>query len=174
MTPRIETERLALRPFTRDDAADVFAYGRNPNVSRYTVWETHRSIEDAVAFIERLLVAPADHHTWAIRQRGEPAAIGAIELSVHSPDEAQIHYVLDEPFWNRGLMSEAARAVTSWGWATYPVLRRISSSARAENVGSLRVMEKCGLAFERSVEERWDKVDANVTLHEHAAYRQPR
>jgi ribosomal-protein-alanine N-acetyltransferase len=171
MTPTLETERLLLRPFSHDDADDVFAYASNPNVSRYTTWTTHQARSDAESFIERLLTAPDSSHTWAIRLRECPTVIGSFELSLTALDEAEVHYALAEPFWSRGLLTEAARTVVRWGWARYPLLRRISSRAMTQNRGSLRVMEKCGLAFERIVVERWAKFDEPVEQHEHAAYR---
>src|SRR4051794_15606468 len=116
MTPTLTTDRLLLRPFTCADAADVFAYASNPNVSRYTTWQTHRSIADSEAFIGMVLGRPPDQHAWAILQRDDPVVIGAIEFGL-KPDaaEAQIDYVLAESFWNRGLMTEAARAVLHYG-----------------------------------------------------------
>ena len=47
--------RPLLRPFERSDAPDVFAYASNPNVARYTSWETHRTLADSEAFIEMVL-----------------------------------------------------------------------------------------------------------------------
>jgi RimJ/RimL family protein N-acetyltransferase len=51
-TATIQTARLILRPFVRGDAVDVFAYASNPNVSRYTTWQTHRTLADSEAFID--------------------------------------------------------------------------------------------------------------------------
>ena len=49
--PRLETERLVLRKITPGDAAAVFAYASDPEVTRYVLWETHRSVEDSRAFL---------------------------------------------------------------------------------------------------------------------------
>jgi ribosomal-protein-alanine N-acetyltransferase len=156
-TATLTTDRLILRPFTRDDAADVFAVASNPNVSRYTTWQTHRSIADSDAFIDMVLARPADQHTWAITLRGNPAVMGAIEFGLKGDAEAQIDFMLGEPFWNRGLMTEAARAVIAHGLQMYPSVRRIVSCALTENIGSQRVMEKCGLKFEQTKMYQWSK-----------------
>ena len=50
-TPQLETERLILRKLTLQDADDIFAYGSDPEVSRFMTWETHKSIEEARSFI---------------------------------------------------------------------------------------------------------------------------
>jgi [ribosomal protein S5]-alanine N-acetyltransferase len=154
---RIQTPRLELRPFAPNDAADVFAYASNPRVSRFTSWKTQQTLADAEAFIAMVLARGADEHTWAIRLRTEPRVIGAIEFSLASETRAEFHYVLAEEHWNRGLMTEAVRAVLDWGRARYPALRHIGTSAFSENVASLRVMEKCGLRFEGVHASEWEK-----------------
>jgi [ribosomal protein S5]-alanine N-acetyltransferase len=170
-TPAIQTARLLLRAFTRADALDVFAYASNPNVSRYTTWQTHRTAADSEAFIEMVLARGPGSHTWAITQLYEPPVIGAIEFGLHGNAEAQFHYVLAEPFWNRGVMTEAARAVLLWGLSRYPAVQRVVTRAMTENVGSHRVMEKCGLRFEQTRLYRWNKSNDPVEQREYACAR---
>ena len=45
--PTIRTARLILRKVTLDDARDIFAYASNPQMTRFTTWDVHQSIEDA-------------------------------------------------------------------------------------------------------------------------------
>lgn len=158
MTPTLTTARLTLSPFVLSDAVDVFAYASNPNVSRHTTWRTHETIAEADGFIAMVLARPPTEPTWAIRLRDDPAVIGAIEFGPTDRDVAQIHYVLAEPFWNRGLMTEAARAVLAWGWATFPDVRRVETRATLENIGSQRVMAKCGMTRVGTRLHHWAKL----------------
>jgi RimJ/RimL family protein N-acetyltransferase len=167
MTPRIETPRLVLRPFIRVDAPDVFAYASNPNVSRYTTWQTHRTIADSEAFIEMVLGRGLGQHAWAITSRSDSSVIGAIEFGLKSGVEAQVDYVLAEPFWNRGLMTEAARAVLDYGVSHYPTVKRVIACAMTENIGSHRVMEKCGFRFEEAKSYFWSKCQKSVELRQY-------
>jgi [ribosomal protein S5]-alanine N-acetyltransferase len=50
--PTLETERLILRPIVPDDAQAVFQYASNPAVTRFTLFETHRTIDDSRLFTE--------------------------------------------------------------------------------------------------------------------------
>ena len=52
--PTIETERLLLRKITLSDASDMFEYASHPEVSEYTMWSTHTSIEDTKYFLQSL------------------------------------------------------------------------------------------------------------------------
>lgn len=49
--PELETERLLLRRMTLDDAGAMFAYASDPAVTRYVLWDTHRSIKDSESFL---------------------------------------------------------------------------------------------------------------------------
>ena len=170
--PEIVTPRLRLKGFELSDAEDVFAYGSDPEVSRFTTWQTHRSIEDARSYIGKLLDDGPHEPCWAIRLRDETRVIGAIEMGPCDKAEAGLHYVLAKPYWNRGLMSEAAGAVLRWGFESYPNLNRVVTSAVAENFGSRRVMEKCGLRFERTRPEKWAKLPEPVELAVYSITRQ--
>ena len=45
-TPVLETERLILRPFCREDAADVlYCWESDPDVAKYMFWTSHNDIE---------------------------------------------------------------------------------------------------------------------------------
>jgi len=172
-TPTIHTERLLLRPFVRSDASDVFAYASNPRVSRFTSWSTHATIADSEAFIDMVLARGPEEHTWAILPARDSRVCGAIELGPVTEVEAEIHYVLAEPFWNRGLMTEAARAVLAWGLATYPAVTRVVSRAFVDNVASHRVMEHCGMTFERVRRDHMAKLGESVEQLEYALTRAP-
>ena len=49
--PELETERLLLRKMRLDDAEAMFAYASDPEVTRYVLWDTHRSVEDSEEFL---------------------------------------------------------------------------------------------------------------------------
>jgi [ribosomal protein S5]-alanine N-acetyltransferase len=170
-TPRIETDRLLLAAFTKADAADVFAYASNPNVARFTTWMPHQAIADSQAFIDMVLARPANEHIWAIRLRTENRVVGAVEFGLASDREAQLDYVLAEPLWNKGIMTEAARAVLAWGLEKYPTIRRVRSCAVSQNIGSQRVMQKCGMQFVGSRMHRWSKYPEPVEQVEYALTR---
>jgi [ribosomal protein S5]-alanine N-acetyltransferase len=171
-SPTIRTGRLLLRPFVASDAADVFAYASNPNVARYTTWSPHRTVADSEAFLAWLGTLPADDYTWAICLLEDPRAQGAVEFALSGPDSAELHYVLAEPLWNRGFMTEAVHAALRWGLDHHPAIAHVVSRAVVENAASLRVMEKCGLRFRCECEATWAKEARPVRQHEYAARRE--
>lgn len=154
--PALETARLALRKLRLDDAADLFAYARDPEVARYTSWPAHRTVADAEAFLERVVPrygTPAGL-SWGIVRRGEDRLIGTIGLGDWQPQHAraEVMFALARPHWGRGYMPEAARAVLVYGFMALG-LNRVLGMCVVANAASARVMEKVGLRYEGTLRE---------------------
>ena len=162
--PRLHTRRLLLRPMTLADAADIFAYSSDPAVLRYTTGTTPSRPEETQAWLEAALADPATH-MWAILLRNSTSVIGAIEFGVPIPGSGSIHYALGRPHWGAGLMTEAVDAVCGWALDALPSIQDITTGVVAENVGSARVLEKCGFERIGSIVEQWDRHREPVTLH---------
>ena len=79
---------------------------------------------------------------------GEGAAVGAIELTQGPADVARVDFVLARQLWGKGLMTEAVTAVLEWAFRSLPELTLVRSGGLAANIGSIRVMQKCGLVLE--------------------------
>jgi RimJ/RimL family protein N-acetyltransferase len=60
---------------------------------------------------------------------------------------AEIGYWLAEPFWGRGIATEAVVAVTQYAIATHRITR-VFALPFASNAASCRVLEKAGYALE--------------------------
>ena len=79
--------------------------------------------------------------------------IGAFDLRKTGQAKIECGYVLAQPFWGQGLMTEALAEVIDWA-LRQPSIWRIGAVADVDNVGSIRVMEKAGLQRE-GVLWRW-------------------
>jgi [ribosomal protein S5]-alanine N-acetyltransferase len=154
--PTLETPRLLLRKLTIEDAQDIFAYASDPDVSRYVTWETHRTIEDSIKFIQfamqRYEKEPIG--TWGIVMKETNRLIGTCDYFNWDPKHrrAEIGYVLAKQYWNQGLMTEAIREVIRYGFETMQ-LNRIEAQCFMENIASERVMQKVGMTFEGILRE---------------------
>jgi [ribosomal protein S5]-alanine N-acetyltransferase len=149
--PTIETDRLILRKITLADVEEMYSYGSNEEVSKYVTWETHKTLSDTKQFVEFVLgqyengkVAP-----WGIQYKENGKFIGTIDfVSWNIPHQfAEIGYVLSQDYWGKGIGTEAANELISFGFQ-YMDLVRIQARCFVENIGSERVMEKVGMSFE--------------------------
>lgn len=163
--PPLETARLLLRAARPADDADLFDYARDPEVARFTTWEPHASLTDAQQFLARVL---DDYRIgkigyWAIEHQNDGKLIGAVGLTgnitpAETPPQfiharAELAYVLARPYWNQGLMTEAAREVLQFGFTQWN-LNRIEARCLVENLASARVMEKLGMKFEGTLRQQ--------------------
>jgi ribosomal-protein-alanine N-acetyltransferase len=155
-SPRIlETERLVLRPFRESDAEAVYAYGCDPQVTRFLLWDTHRSIEDSADFLrfaieERTFEGDEASWIWAIVLRGAAdRPIGSIGLHIKRwrHGRASAGYAIGRPHWGQGYTAEALRRVLEFGFGELG-LNRIEALHYLGNDASGRVMQKAGMQYE--------------------------
>jgi RimJ/RimL family protein N-acetyltransferase len=149
----ISTGRLLLRPFTPDDAADVWAYQRLPEVARFMRWEPRdrRQSQESVEQManERELVSEGDCLSFAMVWPESGKVVGQVELVWVSERNrlGEIGYVLNPEHQGKGLVSEAARAVLRLGFEELN-LHRIIGRCAAANTASARVLERLGMRRE--------------------------
>jgi len=144
----IRTERLILRPWSFDDARDVFLYAKDMEWSRYLRIPQPYSLEDARKFITtQVLLNRQDHSSWAIEH--EARVVGGINLRFLSDLRIGVlGYSIARAIWGRGLATEAARAVVDAAFEGCPKLACVKAMVDARNLASLRVLEKIAMRRE--------------------------
>jgi RimJ/RimL family protein N-acetyltransferase len=155
--PILETERLILRKMTPDDAEAVFAYASDPEVTRYTAWDTHHTIEDSRAFLELVLgkYRSGGEPDWGVVYKDDHRFVGTCGFASWEAGHAraELGYVISRGYWGRGLMPEAVRTIIAFGFEKMN-LNRVEARCIAENVASARVMEKAGMTYEGTLRRR--------------------
>lgn len=154
--PTLTTDRLILRPFTLADAGRVHELLSTPEIADTTLSIGHPYPEGAAAgWIETHGQAARDGKgwTWAVTLRSDALLIGAIGIGVVAAHRrGALGYWLGVPYWGRGYMSEAARAVVAFGCSDLH-LHRIEAACMTRNPASARVMEHAGLVHESTARD---------------------
>ena len=144
--PELRTDRLLLRPFGLDDVDDVFAFAQDSEWGRYLEVPYPYTRRDAEEFVAKATVPhTGDKMRWAIVHEGRVS--GFLNLTVESPDAAEVGYGIARALWGRGLVIEAVTAAITHGFESLG-LSRIYAHAAVENEASFRVMEKLGMQRE--------------------------
>ena len=144
----IETERLTLRPLSRDhvDAWTRFMTDGDARAGLHTPDPV--SSGDAAAALERF-VEVAEMYTLVVRKSGEAAGfVGFIPRTMDWGDELELGWMLLPAHRGRGYATEAARALRATKG------RRIISLIRTDNPASESVARRIGAERER-VFEYW-------------------
>lgn len=162
-TQTIQTERLLLRQFVRGDAADMFQWASNPEVVRYLSYSPHRSLRESQKILKSWIFAYRDPavYNWAIEWGGK--VIG--NISVVTQDDpchtCHLGWQIDIPYWNQGIMTEAARAVIDFLFDRVGY-DRITSGHDTRNIGSGRVMQKAGMTLEGTLRRCCYQKDGSI------------
>ncbi len=154
-TQTIYTERLTLRKFTVDDARAMFEnWANDERVTRYLTWLPHESVEATGQLLELWCAAyeKPETYNWVMEYGGTPIGnISAVRINEKS-EYAELGYCMGHAYWNKGLMTEAAKAVINYLFAEIG-LNRVGISHAVKNPASGRVAQKCGLTFEGTKRE---------------------
>jgi RimJ/RimL family protein N-acetyltransferase len=149
MTEIILLKHCELRPWKKSDRASLTRQANNPNVARTLRdrFPSPYSEADAKSWLAVVTEERPPHHL-AIAVEGE--AVGGIGLQFQTDvhrRSAELGYWLGEPYWGRGIMTEAVRAFTEYAFETFG-LCRIFAGVFETNPASGRVLEKAGYALE--------------------------
>ena len=150
---RLETERLLFRDH---ELGDLDAYCELESDPIYRAPQRVQPRAELERGFSNGLLRPKDLGLFATVFKEDGRYIGRCGLyHFRNPqgetrtDEALIGFYIGRPYWGRGLATEAGRA-----WIRYAFevlgLRRIEAGIAADNVASLRVVEKLGFRWLRS------------------------
>lgn len=134
-----------LRPLQEQDLAGLARLADNPRVA---AWLRDRfphpyTEDDARRFYEYACLAEGEC-VAAITSHEQVAGIIGIQFRTDIERcSAELGYWLGEPFWGKGLATEAVRVFTAWAMPRYE-LTRVYAEVFAGNPASGRVLEKAG------------------------------
>jgi RimJ/RimL family protein N-acetyltransferase len=148
--PVLETARLILRPFGKEDVDLLSELMANADFMRFSLGVFSR--EQTAAFLDKVI-------DW--QRGGLPSLFAAIHRvdsrligycgflhqQVDGTDEIEIAYRLHPDYWGGGLATEAAQAVRDHAFRDLK-LPRVISLIHPDNLPSRRVAEKNGMKVE--------------------------
>lgn len=142
---KLITERLVLRRVRISDYKDMFEYLSKEEVARYVTWSPHKDPSET----KKLLIAwrkrsfRKDHYRWCITL--DKKVIGNIDVVFQLDNTAVLGWQLDNIYWNKGFVTEAAIAVRDYLFNVVG-FEAIEACHIEGNVASGRVMQKIGMS----------------------------
>jgi RimJ/RimL family protein N-acetyltransferase len=147
----LETSRLTLRPFREEDVDLLSALMANTDFMRFSLGPKTR--KQTAAFLETVIgwnrAGLPSPFAVVIRSNGVLVGYcGFLHQEVDGEKEIEIGYRLHPDYWNKGIATEAARAVRDHAFRDLKLLR-VVSLIHPENSPSQRVAEKLGMSLEK-------------------------
>jgi ribosomal-protein-alanine N-acetyltransferase len=136
---------FTLRNWRASDASALQRLADNPKIAAnlYNRFPSPYTLADAEFFIN-LNINEQPAKTFVIDIDGEFA--GTIGLTFRDDVFTRsplFGYWLGEPYWGRGIMTEAARLVTQYAFQTFDIIC-LQAGVFSYNPASMRVLEKAG------------------------------
>ena len=158
----LETERLNLRQFISDDAAFILELVNDPSFIQNIGDRGVRSLEDAQRYLETGPIASYARNgfgLWLVQLKETGESIGMCGLIKRdSLEDVDIGYAFLPKFWSKGYAFESALAVREYGHKTTGLNRLVAITDPA-NAGSIRVLEKIGMKFEKMIRLSADDIE---------------
>lgn len=161
----LETARLGLRKFTMADLEAHSAIYSNPEVTQFLPggpFLDPETAQDASSWVVRYFIRHwqlYDFGAWALVDKETEKLVGHGGLKflphtpkspppslIEAPQEIDIFYLLDRPYWGKGLATEVGRAFLAYGFKKLS-LDHIAAITRPENTASQHVLEKLGMVY---------------------------
>ena len=150
----LQTERLNLRRMSPDDAEFIVELLNDTAFLRFIGDKGVRSIEDARQYI---LTGPMESYErhgfglWLFALKGSNTPIGICGfLKRETLSDVDIGFAFLPPYRSQGYAFESADAVMDYGRKVLG-LRRVVAITNEDNIGSIRVLEKIGMSFDRMI-----------------------
>lgn len=148
----LETERLLHRKFELDDLEKLIELRSDADVIKY-LGGTKMQNPEAIAKRLQFYIDCYDKFGYGFcamiwKETGEMIGWSGLQ-PLEDTGETEVGYGMSKEFWGKGIGLE-----TALGWLDYGFnkmgLERIVAIAQPENTGSWRIMEKCGMRYEKT------------------------
>jgi RimJ/RimL family protein N-acetyltransferase len=161
----LETERLVLRQFSTEDSEFILELLNEPSFIRNIGDKGIRTIEGANLYILNGPVASYAKNgfgLYLVKRKETNESIGMCGLIRRDTlQDVDIGYAFLPRFWSKGYAVEAARAVKEYAKNVIGI-KRLVAITNPDNEGSIRVLEKIGLQFERMVRLSEDDIELKL------------
>jgi [ribosomal protein S5]-alanine N-acetyltransferase len=162
---QIKTERLTLRQFTLSDAEFILELVNEQSFIQNIGDRGVRTLSDAEKYLENGPISSYARNGFgllAVTLNGTGQPIGICGLIKRDTlEDVDIGYAFLPKFWSKGYALESARAVMNHAKEVLG-LKRVVAIVDPNNAGSIRLLERLDMTFERMVKLSEDDIDLRL------------
>lgn len=149
-TVKLESDRLLLRRFTKEDSEEIFLGFVNQEEFLYYANKEKRTLDEQIKSLENIdeKYLNNEYYNWLIVIKETNAIVGSINLRADNKnDSVEFNYAIDNRYTCKGYMTEVLVMIKEFCFNILKV-NRFQGGVAIENKASQRVIEKCGLKCE--------------------------
>ena len=143
---QIKTEHFTITTFSPDMAQTVYENSQDDDTRRFVPDEVYNSVEEAREAIEFLMSryeSTDGPFVYPVITNNEGKNIGYVQLCKLDEGTWEMGYHIAKNFTGKGYATEAVKAFLS-AMAKKLNIKEVYGICLAENLASVRVLEKCG------------------------------
>jgi len=161
----IKTDRLILRQFDLNDAEFLLALLNEPSFIQNIGDRGVRTLADAEKYLEAGAMASYARNGFGLlavtlSETGETIGMCGL-IKRDALEDVDIGYAFLPRFWSQGYAFESAQGVMKFAKEVVG-LKRIVAIADPANAGSVRVLEKTGMTFEKMMKLSEDDIELKL------------
>lgn len=147
-----------LRPWQEDDLDNLVRFANNYEIAKFMNDHfPHPYTPEAGKGFIKMATSETPHNILAIVVEGEAAG----GIGIHpgwgiERKNAEMGYWLGEPFWGKGIVTEAVRQMIDYAFKNWDI-NRIFARPFSTNLASQKVLQKAGFTFETKLEKTFFK-----------------
>lgn len=162
---QINTERLALRQFDLSDADFILALLNEPSFIQNIGDRGVRTLADAEKYLENGPIPSYARNGFGLlavtlTETGETIGMCGL-IKRDALEDVDIGYAFLPKFWSQGYAIEAAQGAMKFAKDVVG-LKRVVAIVDPANAGSVRVLEKLGMTFEKMMKLSADDIDLKL------------
>lgn len=169
----LTTERMILRPFQESDAPALFTYAKDDRIGPIAGWPPHKSESESLGIIQTIF---SGREIYAVTLKENPNhVIGMVGLLIGqdsnfkiADNEAELAYWIGVPYWGKGLIPEASKALIEHAFTTLE-MPALWCGFYENNEQSFRAQEKCGFEIVRTEDAQYNQF-TDEYRREHISY----
>jgi len=162
---QIKTERLILRQFTMIDAEFIMELVNEPSFIQNIGDRGVRTIADAEKYLANGPISSYAKNGFGLlavtlTDTGQPIGMCGL-IKRDTLEDVDIGYAFLPDFWSKGYAFESVNSVIDHAKEVMG-LKRVVAIVDPANAGSIRVLEKIGMTFEKMVKLSEDDIDLKL------------
>jgi ribosomal-protein-alanine N-acetyltransferase len=156
--PELITSRLKLRKIRPSDIASLLKYCNNKNISDQIINIPYPYLEEDAIYRMNFILQGfknKERYVFAINFKESDELIGEIGLHLDKTNNsAQFGYWIAEPFWGKGIATEATAGILKFGFEKLS-LNKIYATHYPDNLASGKVMQNNKMIKEAELKEHY-------------------